>query len=112
MSEWLHHPIFATSNFCLLDKQPRKVAGHVLARACGDADLFISALQTIKAKYKGSEYPYLLPKSPHVPPRFPFLVPGAQAANVQVREQGAEACWWLERGELGGPKGAEAERLA
>ncbi|XP_063157864.1 phospholipase D2 isoform X1 [Candoia aspera] len=40
--------------------------------------------KTIKAKYKGSEYPYLLPKSPHVPPRFPFLVPGAQVANVQV----------------------------
>ncbi|KAM6453289.1 phospholipase D2 isoform 1-T1 [Liasis olivaceus] len=40
--------------------------------------------KTIKAKYKGSEYPYLLPKSPHVPPRLPFLVPGAQVANVQV----------------------------
>ncbi|KAM3823440.1 phospholipase D2 isoform 2-T3 [Vipera latastei] len=40
--------------------------------------------KTIKAKYKGSEYPYLLPKSPHVPPRLPFLVPGAQVADVQV----------------------------
>uniref|UniRef100_A0A8C5S5W7 phospholipase D n=1 Tax=Laticauda laticaudata TaxID=8630 RepID=A0A8C5S5W7_LATLA len=40
--------------------------------------------KTIKAKYKGSEYPYLLPKSPHVPPQFSFLVPGAQVANVQV----------------------------
>ncbi|XP_025031025.1 phospholipase D2 [Python bivittatus] len=40
--------------------------------------------KTIKAKYKGSEYPYLLPKSPHVPPRLPFLMPGAQVANVQV----------------------------
>ncbi|XP_062993434.1 phospholipase D2 [Elgaria multicarinata webbii] len=39
----------------------------------------------IKAKYKGPEYPCLLPKSPRAPPpRLPFVVPGAQTANVQV----------------------------
>ncbi|XP_070585330.1 phospholipase D2 isoform X4 [Erythrolamprus reginae] len=40
--------------------------------------------KTIKAKYKGSEYPYLLPKSPHVPPKWPLPVSGAQVADVQV----------------------------
>uniref|UniRef100_A0ABM5EJU0 Phospholipase n=1 Tax=Pogona vitticeps TaxID=103695 RepID=A0ABM5EJU0_9SAUR len=40
--------------------------------------------KTMKPKYKGPEYPYLLPKSPRVPPSLPFMVPGAQTASVQV----------------------------
>nr|XP_056719556.1 phospholipase D2 [Euleptes europaea] len=38
----------------------------------------------MKTKYKGPDYPYLLPKSPRVTPPLPFLVPGAQTASVQV----------------------------
>ncbi|XP_042327906.1 phospholipase D2 [Sceloporus undulatus] len=40
--------------------------------------------KTVKAKYKGPEYPYLLPKSPRVTPHLPYIVPGAQKASVQV----------------------------
>lgn len=76
------HPIF-----CMLNKQPRKGAGDLGPLTP------VSTPQTIKAKYKGSEYPYLLPKSPHVPPRLPFLVPGAQVADVQVRERGQAGGW-------------------
>ncbi|XP_077171610.1 phospholipase D2 isoform X2 [Paroedura picta] len=38
----------------------------------------------MKTKYKGPEYPYLLPKSPRWTPPLPFLVPGADTASVQV----------------------------
>ncbi|XP_054851085.1 phospholipase D2 [Eublepharis macularius] len=38
----------------------------------------------MKTKYKGPDYPYLLPKSPRVTLPLPFLVPGAQTASVQV----------------------------
>ncbi|XP_053115451.1 phospholipase D2 isoform X2 [Hemicordylus capensis] len=41
--------------------------------------------KTMKPKYKGTDYPYLLPKSPHVASLCPrFVVPGAQTASVQV----------------------------
>uniref|UniRef100_A0A670KE29 Phospholipase n=1 Tax=Podarcis muralis TaxID=64176 RepID=A0A670KE29_PODMU len=41
--------------------------------------------KTVKPKYKGQDYPYLLPKSSRVTPlQVPFVVPGAQTANVQV----------------------------
>ncbi|KAH0626010.1 hypothetical protein JD844_000707 [Phrynosoma platyrhinos] len=43
--------------------------------------------KTVKAKYKGPEYPHLLPKSPRVTPRLPYVVPGAQKASVQVRSR-------------------------
>ncbi|XP_067325735.1 phospholipase D2 [Anolis sagrei] len=40
--------------------------------------------KTMKSKYKGAEYPYLLPKSPKVDPHLPYLAPGSQSVNVQV----------------------------
>ncbi|XP_053219095.1 phospholipase D2 [Podarcis raffonei] len=41
--------------------------------------------KTVKPKYKGQDYPYLLPKSSRATPlQVPFIVPGAQTANVQV----------------------------
>uniref|UniRef100_A0A8D2LID4 phospholipase D n=1 Tax=Varanus komodoensis TaxID=61221 RepID=A0A8D2LID4_VARKO len=40
--------------------------------------------KTTKAKYKGPEYPCLLPKSPRAALPLPFTVPGAHAADVQV----------------------------
>ncbi|XP_026549699.1 phospholipase D2-like, partial [Notechis scutatus] len=75
------HPHFGRrgGSVCVLNKQPREGALGPLTSPPP-----VSAPQTIKAKYKGSEYPYLLPKSPHVPPQFSFLVPGAQVADVQV----------------------------
>ncbi|XP_061447126.1 phospholipase D2 isoform X2 [Rhineura floridana] len=42
--------------------------------------------KTVKPKYKGPGFPYLLPKSPRATPlQLPFAVPGAQTTNVQVR---------------------------
>ncbi|XP_074839079.1 phospholipase D2 isoform X2 [Carettochelys insculpta] len=40
--------------------------------------------KTVKSKYKGPEYPPLLPKSLSTAQRLPGPVPGAQAASVQV----------------------------
>ncbi|XP_034991718.1 phospholipase D2 [Zootoca vivipara] len=41
--------------------------------------------KTMKPKYKGQDYPYLLPKSPRATPlQVPFVVLGAQTTNVQV----------------------------
>ncbi|XP_062813753.1 phospholipase D2 isoform X1 [Anolis carolinensis] len=40
--------------------------------------------KTMKSKYKGPQYPYLLPKSPKVEPHLPYLAPGSQGVNVQV----------------------------
>ncbi|KAJ6654968.1 hypothetical protein lerEdw1_006439 [Lerista edwardsae] len=40
--------------------------------------------KTVKPKYKGSGFPYLLPKSPRLTRPLQFVVPGAQTARVQV----------------------------
>ncbi|CAJ0942581.1 unnamed protein product, partial [Ranitomeya imitator] len=40
--------------------------------------------KTMKSKYKGSEFPYLLPKSQCTADRYHYSVPGCHSANVQV----------------------------
>ncbi|XP_073510611.1 phospholipase D2 isoform X2 [Phyllobates terribilis] len=40
--------------------------------------------KTMKSKYKGPEFPYLLPKSQCTAERYPYSVPGCHSANVQV----------------------------
>ncbi|XP_069500207.1 phospholipase D2 isoform X2 [Ambystoma mexicanum] len=40
--------------------------------------------KTVKNKYKATSFPYLLPKSHTTADKLPFVIPGSQAANVQV----------------------------
>ncbi|XP_029437631.1 phospholipase D2 isoform X2 [Rhinatrema bivittatum] len=57
-------------------KGARDVARHFVQRW--------NITKTVKAKYYGPAYPYLLPKSHTTADQLPFSIPGAQTTNVQV----------------------------